>query len=62
MTVMEYKKSNPPINYTPTTRRCLVCGKVENESASTINEAAAWLCPECKKILRQMIRLEEVKE
>ena len=39
----------------PPTRRCLLCGTIENEEASTINEAAAWLCTECRgKLLNIM--------
>ena len=55
MTVEEYKRLNPPINHTPPTRRCLVCGKVENENAVYINEAAAWLCPDCKLKIGKLI-------
>ena len=43
---------------TPPTRQCFVCDKKENEEALFIN-GAAWLCPECKRKIKQIIERED---
>lgn len=37
------------------TRICLICDKLEHEAATTVNSASAWLCPECKKKLKEIV-------
>lgn len=39
----------------PRTRRCLVCDKLENPDAHVVYDVG-WLCPECKKKLRDLIK------
>ena len=41
------------------TRECLFCEKLENPQADIINQSAAWLCPECKRKIKQIIEREE---
>lgn len=45
--------------YTTPTRRCLICGEVENPKAGIVNEAIAWLCPECKSRARRVLYPKE---
>lgn len=37
------------------TRICLICNKLEHEAATAIISASAWLCPECKKKLKEIV-------
>lgn len=37
------------------TRICLICDKLEYEAATALISASAWLCPECKRKIRQMM-------
>ena len=37
------------------TRICLICDKLEHEAATTVISGRAWLCPECKQKIRQMM-------
>ena len=37
------------------TRICLICDKLEHEAATALISASAWICPECKQKIRQMI-------
>lgn len=37
------------------TRICLICDKLEYEAATALISASAWICPECKQKIGQMI-------
>ena len=37
------------------TRQCLICDALENPKAHVVNTLNAWLCPECKRRLKQMM-------
>lgn len=37
------------------TRICLICDKLEYEAADVLISASAWICPECKQKIGQMI-------
>ena len=37
------------------TRICLICDKLEHEAATALISASAWLCPECKKKLKEIV-------
>lgn len=39
----------------PPTKRCLICEKLEDPNASVVDTSAAWLCPECKRKVQEMI-------
>lgn len=37
------------------TRFCLICEKFENPNAHVVYDGIAWLCPECKKKLKDIV-------
>lgn len=43
----------------PPTIRCLICDKLENPNADIVDTGKVWLCPECKRKLREMMEVSE---
>ena len=44
-------------NYTALpTKQCLVCGTLENHSASVVDAGIPWLCDRCKSTLLKLIK------
>ena len=45
------------------TRKCLVCGRLENPDANAVKASAAWLCDRCRLALATLVDLEDkIKE
>ena len=42
-------------SYPIPTRQCLVCERMENPKATIVNTGLAWLCPECKSRIKNLI-------
>ena len=41
------------------TRACLICEKREDPDAVYCNTSKAWLCPDCKKKLQKLIKVNK---
>ena len=51
LATVKLNESCPPVP----TRICLICDKLEHEAATALISACAWLCPECKKKLKEIV-------
>ena len=40
------------------TRICLICDRLEHEAATALISASAWLCPECKRRIKQLMEVK----
>lgn len=47
-------KLNEPCTPVPT-RMCLICDKLEHGAATALISGSAWLCPECKQKIKQIM-------
>ena len=47
--------SDDAVVYEMPSRECLVCERQERPGATVVNTGLAWLCPECKSRIKQLI-------
>ena len=48
-----YRLTRPVVSY-----QCLICEKVQDDTADIVDGGIAWLCPECKRKLRKLVGIE----
>lgn len=41
----------------PPTRKCALCGRLENPAAATVSVAFTWLCEDCLRKLRKILEV-----